>query len=90
MVTNVTTGTSITSSNANTSSGWLVGGGAEWAFTYSLSAKIEYDYLGLSGRTFTVPVGSPFLVGDTFTTGRHDVQMAKVGLNYRFNWGGGY
>jgi outer membrane immunogenic protein len=90
MVTNVTTGTSITSSNANTSSGWLVGGGVEWAFTNNLSAKIEYDYLGLSGRTFTVPVGSPFLAGDTFTTGRGNVQMAKVGLNYRFNWGGGY
>ncbi|HEY6254296.1 MAG TPA: outer membrane beta-barrel protein [Xanthobacteraceae bacterium] len=90
MVTNVTTGTSITGSNTNTSSGWLVGAGAEWAFTNNLSAKFEYDYLGLSGRTFTVPVGSLFLAGDTFTTGRRNVQMAKVGLNYRFNWGGGY
>jgi outer membrane immunogenic protein len=88
-VTNLTTGTSIIGSNNNTNSGWLVGAGAEWAFANNWSAKIEYDYLGLSGRTFTVPVGSPFLVGDTFTTGRPNVQMAKVGINYRFNWGAG-
>jgi hypothetical protein len=32
--------------------------------------------------------GAPFLVGDTFTLGRN-VQEAKVGINYLFNWGAG-
>ena len=46
----------------------------------------EYDFLGLSSRTFTVPVASPFFAGDTFTTGNRNLQMATVGINYRFNW----
>jgi outer membrane immunogenic protein len=80
----VTTGASITGSNSNTASGWLVGAGIEWAFANNWSAKFEYDYLGLSGRTFAVPAGSVFLAGDTFTTGGNSIQMAKVGINYRF------
>jgi outer membrane immunogenic protein len=83
-VTNVTTGASITGSNSNTTSGWLAGAGLEWAFADNWTVKFEYDYIGLSGRTFTVPAGSPFLVGDTFTTGSNNIQMATVGVNYRF------
>lgn len=86
-VTDLTTSTSFTGSGSTTNSGWLVGGGLEWAFADNWSAKFEYDYLGLGSRTFTVPVGSPFFVGDTFTAGNRNVQMAKVGINYRFNWG---
>lgn len=86
-VTNLTTGTSITGSSNNTNSGWLLGAGLEWAFTDNWSARFEYDYLGLGSRTFTVPVGAPFLGGDTFTAGNRNVQMATVGINYRFNWG---
>jgi outer membrane immunogenic protein len=85
-VTDVTTGASFTGSNASSNGGWLVGAGLEWAFADNWSAKFEYDFLGLSSRTFTVPVGSPFFVGDTFTTGNLNVQTAKVGINYRFNW----
>src|SRR2546426_12755062 len=87
-INNVTTGASITTSNNNTNSGWLVGAGIEWAFAPNWSAKIEYDYLGLDSRTFTVPAGV-FLAGDTFTTSNPNVQMVKVGINYRFNYGVG-
>src|SRR3989442_761288 len=87
-ITNVTTGASIPTSNNNTNSGWLVGAGIEWAFAPNWSAKIEYDYLGLDSRTFTVPAGV-FLAGDTFTTTNPNVQMVKVGINYRFNYGVG-
>jgi outer membrane immunogenic protein len=59
-VTNLTTGSSITFSNNNSNSGWLVGAGIEWAFAPNWSAKVEYNYLGLDDRTFTVPAGSPF------------------------------
>ena len=55
-----------------------------------MSAKVEYNYLALDDRTFTVPAGSPFLPGDTFTQSNRNVQMLKVGINYSFNWGGGY
>jgi outer membrane immunogenic protein len=81
-VTNVTTGASFSSSNNNTASGWLVGAGAEWAFAGNWSAKLEYDYLGLSSRTFSSP--GVILVGDTFTTSRPNIQTVKFGINYRF------
>jgi outer membrane immunogenic protein len=86
-VTNLTTGSSIAVSN-DTNNGWLVGAGIEWAFAPSWSAKVEYNYLGLDDRTFTVPPGSSFLAGDTFTQSNRSVQMLKVGVNYRLNWGG--
>jgi outer membrane immunogenic protein len=66
----------------------LVGAGVEWAFAANWSAKVEYNYLGLEDRTFTVPAGSPFFPGDIFTRGNRNVQMVKAGINYRFNWGG--
>src|SRR5499427_5078419 len=86
-ITNLTTGTSITASNNNTNSGWLVGAGIEWAFAPNWSAKVEYNYLGLDDRTFIVPAGVPgFLPGDTFTQSNRNIQMVKVGVNYLFNW----
>jgi outer membrane immunogenic protein len=63
-----------------------VGAGIEWAFAPNWSTKVEYNYLGLDDRTFTVPAG--FLAGDTFTESNRNVQMVKVGINYRFNWSG--
>jgi outer membrane immunogenic protein len=86
-VTNVTPGASITGSNRNTNSGWLVGAGIEWAFANHWSAKLEYDYLELGSQTFTVPAGSPFLANDIFTVSNRNIQMVKVGINYLFNWG---
>jgi outer membrane immunogenic protein len=88
--TNLTTGASIMVDNNTTRGGFLVGGGIEWGFAEYWSVKAEYDFLGLSSRTFTVPVGSPFFAGDTFTatTDNNNVQMVTVGINYRFNWWG--
>jgi outer membrane immunogenic protein len=50
--------------------------------------RVEYEFLGLDDRTFTVPTG--FLAGDTFTQSNRDIQMVKVGINYLFNWSRGY
>ena len=89
-ITNTATGASITGSNTNTNSGWLVGAGIEWALAPNWSVKIEYDYLGLNSQTSTAPAGG-FLAGDTFTTSNPNVQMVKVGANYLFKYGvGGY
>jgi outer membrane immunogenic protein len=85
-VTDLNTGASFSGSGSTSVGGWLVGAGWEWAFADNWSARIEYDYLGLGGRTFVVPAGSPVLAGDTFTTNNLNVQMLTVGLNYRFNW----
>jgi outer membrane immunogenic protein len=83
-ISNVTTGVAITGGNNNSNSGFLVGAGIEYAFTNNWTVKAEYDYLGLSSRTFIVPAGSPFLVGDTFTNRSRNLQMLKVGFNYLF------
>src|SRR5260370_41888256 len=45
-ISNTATGASITGSNTNTNSGWLVGAGIECAFAPTLSAKLEDAYLG--------------------------------------------
>lgn len=60
-------------SSSNTSTGWTVGGGLEWAFFDRWSAKFEYLYLNTEGVTvFGV------------TTGRLENNVARAGVNYRF------
>jgi outer membrane immunogenic protein len=75
-VTNQTTGLAVSSSNTN--SGWLVGGGVEYAFTPNWTAKLEYDYLVLRGWT----AGSP-LPGDAVNVKRQ-INMVMAGINYKF------
>jgi outer membrane immunogenic protein len=82
-VTDLTTGVSV-SGCSSTRSGWLVGGGFEYAFANNWTIRAEYDFLGLSSRSLTVPVGVPIIGGDTFTTGRNNIQMATVGINFLF------
>jgi outer membrane immunogenic protein len=87
-VTDLNIGASLNGGGSNSSdAGGLVGGGIEWAFADNWSIRFEYDALFFGGRTFTVPVGSPVLAGDTFTTGNRTLQMATVGINWRFGWG---
>jgi outer membrane immunogenic protein len=78
-ITNLDSGAVISTSRTN--SGWLVGGGVEYAFNglewTRWTAKLEYDFLQLSDRTATG------FSGDTFTFER-DIQMLKFGLSYRF------
>jgi outer membrane immunogenic protein len=80
-ITNLTTGASVGASQ--TASGWTVGGGIEWAFAPQWSAKLEYDFVRLDNFNFnTFPT-------DSLTFNR-DINMVTAGVNYRFNWGGGY
>jgi outer membrane immunogenic protein len=86
-VTNVGTGASVAISNSNTNSGWLAGAGVEYAFTQNWTAKVEFDYLGLSQTSYTLPAGvfGPIVGGDTFSTRNHNIEMLTVGVNYLFN-----
>jgi outer membrane immunogenic protein len=85
-VTNVTTGTSF-SGGSSSNSGWLAGAGLEWAFANNWTARVEYNYIGLSSKSITTPALG-LLPADTFTLGSHNIQTVTVGLNYLFNWGG--
>ena len=67
---------------SRTASGWMAGGGIEWAFAPNWTARIDYQYIGLENTT----VAPGFLV-DTFTTRNANVQTLTVGVNYLFNWG---
>ena len=69
-------------STSSTRTGWTAGFGAEFALNANWSAKAEYDYTSFGSRTGLASDGT------TEITSRTDVQMTKVGVNYRFNAGG--
>jgi outer membrane immunogenic protein len=63
--------------------GYTVGGGLEYMFAPNWSAKAEYQYYNFGTTTFTA--GPPAVVGARLKDDEHSV---KVGVNYRFGWGG--
>jgi outer membrane immunogenic protein len=67
----------------NTKDGYTVGAGLEYLFAPNWSAKAEYQYYNF-GNT-TVQTGPADVVGTRF---RNDEHSVKVGVNYRFGWGG--
>jgi outer membrane immunogenic protein len=81
-INNLATGASITASTTN--GGWLVGAGVEYALAPNWTTKVEYDYLGLRNWSWNTP--GILLPADTFTVDRN-IQMLKVGVNYKFNLG---
>ena len=85
-ITNVATGATLSVGGDGNRGGWLVGGGIEYAIAHNWTLKGEYNYLATGrDRTFVVPVGAPFLVGDTFTSTGRNVSMVKFGFNYLFH-----
>jgi outer membrane immunogenic protein len=67
----------------NHKDGYTVGAGFEYLFAPNWSAKAEYQYYNFGSTTFT---GGPAeIVGSRF---RDDEHTVKVGVNYRFGWGG--
>jgi outer membrane immunogenic protein len=63
--------------------GYTVGGGLEYMFAPNWSAKAEYQYYDFGSTTFTA--GPPAVVGARLKDDEHSV---KLGVNYRFGWGG--
>lgn len=76
-------GGSVSIGNSNTNTGWTAGTGVEWAFANNWTARVEYDYVGLSDKSLTVTL--PGIGPDTFSTNNRNVQMVTVGVNYLFN-----
>jgi outer membrane immunogenic protein len=77
-LTDITTATTVSTSGSR--SGWLAGGGVEWAFSPNVSAKLEYDYIGLQTRSI-----APIFTADRFSMNKPNVQMVTVGLNFLFH-----
>jgi outer membrane immunogenic protein len=63
--------------------GYTVGGGVEYMFAPSWSAKVEYQYYDFGNSRFVAP---GFMV--PFGTFSNDEHTLKAGLNYRFNFAG--
>jgi outer membrane immunogenic protein len=72
----------------NGNSGYTIGGGLEYMLSPNWSAKLEYQYYNFGDVNFSVPLPPP---GGGFAFGNvtNDVHTVKLGVNYRFNWGGG-
>jgi outer membrane immunogenic protein len=86
------TGLVYPASASSTQVGWTAGAGLEYAFTGSVSAKIEglYYDLGHLNDSFTCPAAATTCTpGYTFGANyRFTGEMVRAGLNYRFNMGG--
>jgi outer membrane immunogenic protein len=65
--------------------GWVVGGGFEWGFAPNWSTKVEYDHIDMGSTNITI---IPSRGANTFVTSSLTIDLVKVGVNYRFNWGG--
>ena len=81
-------GSSNAASSDKTKTGWTVGAGAEWALNGGWSVKAEYLYIDLGSINYTSSNSSP---ANPLATINHDHRIvenvARVGLNYRFNAG---
>ncbi len=80
-------------SASTTRVGWTVGGGLEWMLARNWSVKAEYLYVDLGSFSYADPCvtpgavcGAPFPTYSTSVTTREHI--ARVGLNYKFDWGG--
>ena len=85
-------GFGVSSNNGgNTRLGWTVGGGAEWMISPNWSIKAEYLYYDLGNRT-SAGVAIDGTTGLTYlaytTQQRTNGHIARLGVNYHFNWGG--
>jgi outer membrane immunogenic protein len=76
------TGPGATFTSSRTGSGWMLGGGIEWAFAQNWTLKLDYQFIELDNNTLT----NGFVVPDTFTTHHADISTLTVGVNYLFNW----
>jgi outer membrane immunogenic protein len=67
--------------------GWTAGVGLEWAFATNWSALIEYDHYGFNSKGVTLVSPQTAPLGLTYNI-KQDVDIVKVGINYRFGFGG--
>ncbi len=71
-----------TASSTGTFTGWTLGGGLEYKFAPSWSAKIEYSYFGFGAENATLTNGA----GTVFPYKNNlSASTIKVGINYFFH-----
>jgi outer membrane immunogenic protein len=87
--TDVCTNTGVCVSDSQTRSGWVAGGGIEYGVWDNLSLKLEYLHADFGGKNYINP---PVVIAGTGTFDTRSIHLTddivRVGLNYRFGWGG--
>ena len=76
-------------SGGSHSTGFVVGGGIEYALTDYLTAKAEYLYYNLGTVNYQVAPVNSFAVGEGLSINarhRFDGNILRLGLNYKFEW----
>ena len=70
---------------SETRSGWMIGGGVEWAFWQNWSADLDYAYydFGSGSPSFSGPFA---IIGEVTlpSTIKQDIQTVTFGVNYHF------
>ncbi len=82
-------GVTTTNTISDTRTGWTVGAGLEYAFWDNWSVKVEYNYLNFDrdNHSFTYTANTtPAGLVERYDVDQQ-VQIVKLGVNYRFNWG---
>ncbi len=70
---------------SNTSDGFVVGGGLEWALTHHWSVRAEYLFYHLGNGTSTIVTPAAFpAFPSSFSWSRTNVDVARAGLSYKF------
>jgi len=72
-----------TASGTFNRTGWLAGGGVEWAFWGNWSVKAEYDYMGFGAITEAITNTTGGLTASPANV-KLNVQTAIFGVNYKF------
>jgi len=73
----------ITVTDSRTHAGYTAGGGVEYGFTPTWSAKAEYLFAHYQSENYFANIVPPGAASGAF-----DVHTVKAGINYRFGWGG--
>jgi len=64
-------------SDSELRAGWVVGGGAEFAFSQSVSAKVEYLHMDFGSTDGLTAAGQSYSIDN-------QVDVVRAGLNFRF------
>jgi outer membrane immunogenic protein len=70
--------------------GWTVGLGTEWMITPNWTAFVEYNYYEFDKKNYGFALNPAIAPGVVINADlKNTLSTAKVGVNYKFNWGAG-
>jgi outer membrane immunogenic protein len=83
-------GSVITYSGYNEASawGWVVGGGVEYGLSDWITTRVEYLHMDFGAATYIDPIATTALGRPITYKDDREVNMMRVGINFRFNFGG--